>query len=79
MTSQLAEDETKKKGKPLRIKKLYVLAALLVEQYHEQMKMTSRSKVKNKKGAEVMILQANLVLLNWLLKILFTVKRTCPN
>ena len=46
-------DEAKKKGKPLRIKKLYVLAALLVEQYHEQMKMTSRSKVKNKKGAEV--------------------------
>ena len=50
---QLADDEAKKKSKPLRIKKLYVLAALLVEQYHEQMKMTSRSKVKNKKGAEV--------------------------
>ena len=50
---QLADDEAKKKSRPLRIKKLYVLAALLVEQYHEQMKMTSRSKVKNKKGAEV--------------------------
>ncbi|KAI0210975.1 WD repeat-containing protein 35 [Lamellibrachia satsuma] len=58
---KLAEDETKKKGKPLRIKKLYVLAALLVEQYHEQMKMTSRSKVKNKKGAEASSALAGLL------------------
>jgi WD repeat-containing protein 35 len=37
----------------MRIKKIYVLAAMLVEQYHEQMKMTSRSKVKPQRGAEV--------------------------
>ena len=50
---KVAQEETKKKSKPLRIKKLYVLAALLVEQYHEQMRMTSRAKVKAKRGAEV--------------------------
>jgi WD repeat-containing protein 35 len=47
----VAEEEVTKKAKPLRIKKLYVLAALLVEQYHEQMKVTSRSKTK--RGNEV--------------------------
>ncbi|XP_074656125.1 WD repeat-containing protein 35-like isoform X2 [Tubulanus polymorphus] len=46
---KLALDESKKRTKPLRIKKLYVLAALLVERYHEQMKETSRSKVKGKR------------------------------
>ena len=50
---QIAEDEAKKKAKPLRIKKLYVLGALLVEQYHDQMKMTTRSKVKAKRGVDV--------------------------
>ncbi|ELT97636.1 hypothetical protein CAPTEDRAFT_160931 [Capitella teleta] len=43
---KVAEEEVQKKAKPLRIKKLYVLAALLVEQYHEQMKVTSRTKIK---------------------------------
>lgn len=32
---------------------MYVLGGLLVEHYHEQMKMTSRAKVKDKKGAMV--------------------------
>ena len=50
---QLANEQTKKKLKPLHIKKMYVLGGLLVEQYHEQMKMTSRAKVKDKKGAMV--------------------------
>ncbi|XP_066268365.1 WD repeat-containing protein 35-like isoform X1 [Branchiostoma lanceolatum] len=46
---KIAEDETKKKTKPLRIKKLYVLAALLVEKYHELVKLTSKSKAKGKR------------------------------
>ena len=53
MFPQLAGEQTKKKVKPLQIKKMYVLGGLLVEQYHEQMKMTSRAKVKDKKGAMV--------------------------
>ncbi|XP_063406795.1 WD repeat-containing protein 35-like isoform X2 [Mytilus trossulus] len=48
---KLANEQTKKKLKPLHIKKMYVLGGLLVEHYHEQMKMTSRAKVKDKKGA----------------------------
>jgi WD repeat-containing protein 35 len=30
------------------VKKLYVLSALLIEQYHEQMKNAQRGKVKGK-------------------------------
>ncbi|XP_043921710.1 WD repeat-containing protein 35 [Protopterus annectens] len=47
---KVADDEAKKKTKPLRVKKLYVLAALLVEDYHEQMKNTQRGKIKGKKS-----------------------------
>ena len=50
---QIANEQVEKKQKPLHIKKLFVLGGLLVEQYHEQMKMTSRSKVKDKRGAMV--------------------------
>ncbi|KAL5015359.1 hypothetical protein ScPMuIL_009629 [Solemya velum] len=48
---KLASDQAKAKGKPLHIKKMYVLGGLLVEQYHEHMKLTSRSRTKEKKGA----------------------------
>ena len=50
---QIANEQVEKKQKPLHIKKLFVLGGLMVEQYHEQMKMTSRSKVKDKRGAMV--------------------------
>nr|XP_054760120.1 WD repeat-containing protein 35-like [Lytechinus pictus] len=46
---QTAETEGKKKLKPLRTKKIYVLGALLIENYHEQMKVQSKLKTKNKK------------------------------
>uniref|UniRef100_A0A8C8VI58 WD repeat-containing protein 35 n=1 Tax=Pelusios castaneus TaxID=367368 RepID=A0A8C8VI58_9SAUR len=45
---KVADEEAKKRTKPLRVKKLYVLSALLVEQYHEQMKNAQRGKVKGK-------------------------------
>ncbi|XP_053141283.1 WD repeat-containing protein 35 isoform X2 [Hemicordylus capensis] len=45
---KVADEEAKKKTKPLRVKKLYVMSALLVEQYHEQMKNSQRGKVKGK-------------------------------
>lgn len=45
---KIADEEAKKRTKPLRVKKLYVLAALLIEQYHEQMKNAQRGKVKGK-------------------------------
>uniref|UniRef100_A0A7M4EBJ1 WD repeat-containing protein 35 n=3 Tax=Crocodylus porosus TaxID=8502 RepID=A0A7M4EBJ1_CROPO len=45
---KIADEEAKKRTKPLRVKKLYVLAALLVEQYHEQVKNVQRGKVKGK-------------------------------
>ncbi|KAK3088211.1 hypothetical protein FSP39_016191 [Pinctada imbricata] len=48
---KIAAEQAKKKEKPLILKKLYVLGGLLIEHYHEQMKMTSRSKVKDKRGA----------------------------
>jgi WD repeat-containing protein 35 len=50
---QIANEQREKKQKPLHIKKLFVLGGLLVEQYHETMKMTSRAKVKDKRGAMV--------------------------
>ncbi|XP_012869217.1 PREDICTED: WD repeat-containing protein 35 [Dipodomys ordii] len=45
---KVADDEAKKRTKPLRVKKLYVLSALLIEQYHEQMKNAQRGKVQGK-------------------------------
>jgi len=47
---QIANEQREKRQKPLHIKKLYVLGGLLVEQYHEMMKMTSRAKVKDKRA-----------------------------
>uniref|UniRef100_A0A4W2GSW2 WD repeat-containing protein 35 n=2 Tax=Bos indicus x Bos taurus TaxID=30522 RepID=A0A4W2GSW2_BOBOX len=45
---KIADEEAKKRTKPLRVKKLYVLSALLIEQYHEQIKNAQRGKVKGK-------------------------------
>lgn len=47
---QVAEEEAKKRTRPLRVKKLYVLAARLVEDYHEQVKASQQSKAKGKKS-----------------------------
>lgn len=43
---KIADEEAKKRTKPLRVKKLYVLSALLIEQCHEQMQNAQRGKVK---------------------------------
>ncbi|XP_051471912.1 WD repeat-containing protein 35 isoform X3 [Apus apus] len=45
---KVADEEAKKRTKPLRVKKLYVLAALLTVQCHEQMQNAQRGKVKGK-------------------------------
>uniref|UniRef100_A0A8C9HGE5 WD repeat domain 35 n=1 Tax=Piliocolobus tephrosceles TaxID=591936 RepID=A0A8C9HGE5_9PRIM len=45
---KVADEEAKKGSKPLRVKKLYVMSALLIEQHHEQMKNAQRGKVKGK-------------------------------
>lgn len=37
-------------SRPLRVKKLYVLAAHLAEDYHEQMKASQQVKAKGKKS-----------------------------
>uniref|UniRef100_A0A8D0CZF9 WD repeat-containing protein 35 n=1 Tax=Sander lucioperca TaxID=283035 RepID=A0A8D0CZF9_SANLU len=47
---KIADEEAKKRTRPLRVKKLYVLAARLVENYHEQMKTSQQSKAKGKKS-----------------------------
>uniref|UniRef100_A0AAY5ERV3 WD repeat-containing protein 35 n=1 Tax=Electrophorus electricus TaxID=8005 RepID=A0AAY5ERV3_ELEEL len=47
---KIADEEAKKRTRPLRVKKLYVLAALLVENYHEQVKSSQHSKAKGKKS-----------------------------
>ncbi|KAL8581320.1 WD repeat-containing protein 35 [Nucella lapillus] len=41
---KVAEDQKASRRSPLALKKLYVLGGLLVEQYHDAMKLTSRSK-----------------------------------
>ncbi|XP_030777411.1 WD repeat-containing protein 35 isoform X3 [Rhinopithecus roxellana] len=45
---KVADEEAKKGSKPLRVKKLYVMSALLIEQRHEQVKNAQRGKVKGK-------------------------------
>ncbi|NWU98188.1 WDR35 protein, partial [Upupa epops] len=45
---KIADEEAKKRTKPLRVKKLYVLSALLLEQCHEQMQNEQRARVKGK-------------------------------
>ncbi|NXU58811.1 WDR35 protein, partial [Turnix velox] len=45
---KIADEEAKKRTKPLRVKKLYVLSALLIGQCHEQMQNTQKEKVKGK-------------------------------
>lgn len=47
---QIADEEAKKRSRPLRVKKLYVLAAQLVENYHEQVKASQQSKVNGQKS-----------------------------
>lgn len=47
---KIADEEAKKGTRPLRVKKLYVLAAHLVESYHEQVKTSQQSKAKGKKS-----------------------------
>ncbi|VDK51291.1 unnamed protein product [Anisakis simplex] len=49
----IANEERKKQAQPLRLKKLYVLGALLVEQYHDQNKAEVAKDADNKSGAEV--------------------------
>ncbi|KAH9492608.1 WD repeat-containing protein 35 [Bulinus truncatus] len=51
---KLANDQVKGRKNPLIIKKMYVLGGLLVEQYHEAMKLTSRAKGKNKQAASAL-------------------------
>uniref|UniRef100_A0A1A8S087 WD repeat-containing protein 35 n=2 Tax=Nothobranchius rachovii TaxID=451742 RepID=A0A1A8S087_9TELE len=43
-------EEGKKKSQPLKVKKLYVLAAQLVENFHEKVKTSQQSKVKGGKS-----------------------------
>ncbi|XP_030902468.2 WD repeat-containing protein 35 isoform X2 [Melopsittacus undulatus] len=45
---KIADEESKKSTKPLRVKKLYVLSALLIEQCREQIQNAQRGKVKGK-------------------------------
>ncbi|CAG5866211.1 unnamed protein product [Menidia menidia] len=47
---KIADEEAKKRSRPLRVKKLYVLAARLVEDYHEHVKTSQQSKVQGKKS-----------------------------
>ncbi|KAM6980330.1 WD repeat-containing protein 35 [Aplochiton taeniatus] len=47
---KIAAEEAKKIIKPLRVKKLYVLAALLVENYHSQVRNSQQTKYEGKKS-----------------------------
>ena len=48
--SQIAGEEAKKRSRPLRVKKLYVLAALLANDHHEQVKTSQLTKAKGSKS-----------------------------
>ncbi|XP_003962343.3 WD repeat-containing protein 35 [Takifugu rubripes] len=47
---KIADEEAKKRTRPLRVKKLYVLAACLVENHHEHLKASQQNKPKGKKS-----------------------------
>lgn len=47
---QVADEEAKKRTRPLRVKKLYVLAACLVENHREHLKASQQNKPKGKKS-----------------------------
>uniref|UniRef100_A0A0R3RYI0 ANAPC4_WD40 domain-containing protein n=1 Tax=Elaeophora elaphi TaxID=1147741 RepID=A0A0R3RYI0_9BILA len=49
----IANDERAKQAEALRLKKLYVMGALLVEQYHEQSKLEIAKESINKSDAEI--------------------------
>ncbi|XP_064159333.1 WD repeat-containing protein 35 isoform X1 [Anguilla rostrata] len=57
---KIADEEAGKRTKPLRVKKLYVLAALLVESYHDQVKSSQQSKAKGKKSEATSALEGLL-------------------
>jgi len=46
---KVAEKESQKRGSPLRVKKLFVLAALLIEQYHQHMRSSQKEKTKKRR------------------------------
>ncbi|XP_030213023.1 WD repeat-containing protein 35 isoform X1 [Gadus morhua] len=46
----IAAEEAKKRSRPLRVKKLYVLAALLANDHHEQVKASQLTKAKGSKS-----------------------------
>ncbi|PAA80196.1 hypothetical protein BOX15_Mlig011636g3, partial [Macrostomum lignano] len=47
---KLTMDEVKKGSSPMKIKKMFVLVGMLIEQYHEQSKTQAKSKAKSKRG-----------------------------
>lgn len=51
---KIADDEYAKQANPLRLKKLYVMAALLIEDYHVQnQQKLAKSKGKNLSNVKV--------------------------
>jgi WD repeat-containing protein 35 len=53
---QLSEAEAKKKSQPLRVKKLYVLSALLVEEHQQHI----RQQVQGSAGEVTLLLEWNM-------------------
>lgn len=53
---QIADEEAKKRTRPLRVKKLYVLAACLVENHREHLKASQQNKPKGKKSEVCFVL-----------------------
>lgn len=53
--AQIADEQRKSGKNPLAIKKMYVLGGLLVEQYHETMKLNTRAKGKNKQVGAILL------------------------
>ncbi|XP_067931487.1 WD repeat-containing protein 35-like [Watersipora subatra] len=59
---KLAEEQAQAgTSQPKRLKKMYVLGALLIEQYHESVKQRSKFRNKGKRGAEALSALAGLL------------------
>jgi len=49
LCAQVAEKEAQRRSNPLRVKKLFVLAALVIEQYHQHMRSSQQVKTKKRR------------------------------
>ena len=82
MILQIAEEQKAGGKNPLAVKKMFVLAGLLVEQHHTALQLTQRAKGKDKKVSCMIEAQVGIAILNWIyplsVKIITRLPRSGP-